>query len=192
MSHGKAILRRESGGCSTGDLCKVPPWRGDSGRLPGGCSSQLEFDKSCSFNEYLSHAHLGHSAVFTRLMEVASWIQGNNICRSWESEHAWVTLRVQTSWALKLLRPATDSGEGQRWVFRASHPGLGVCPGALGSPGRVLSRDRARSELVLEGSPWSLKKAKKGWQSCWVEPEGSRREADWPEGITGAPGLRWV
>lgn len=45
--------------------------------------------------------------------------------------------------------------------------------------------------MVLEGSPWSLKKVK-GWQSCWVELEGSRRKPTRPEGISGAPGLCWV
>lgn len=71
VSHRKAVLRRESGGRSTGGPGKVLSWRRGSGRRPGGCGSQLEFDKSYSFNKYLSHTYLGYSTVFTRLMEVA-------------------------------------------------------------------------------------------------------------------------
>lgn len=47
-------------------------WQSGGGRLPGGGDSKLQFKKSYSFNKYLSHTYLGHSDVFTRLMEEAS------------------------------------------------------------------------------------------------------------------------
>lgn len=44
-------------------------WQSDGGRLPGGGDTTLEFEKCYSFNKYLSYTYLGHSDVFTRLME---------------------------------------------------------------------------------------------------------------------------
>ena len=88
-SHVKFIPGKETGSCSTRfRACTVLAERGsDGGSPPGGGDGKLGTWKGYLFNRYLSHTCLGHSAIFTRLVEVVS-LERNSICRSLKCEHA--------------------------------------------------------------------------------------------------------
>lgn len=99
-------------------------------------------------------------------------------------------LRARNSWVLKLLRAETDGREGGCWVCGVSNLRLAVSrlSWGTGESWKGFTQGRSKIRFGLEGPPLSLKKVK-GWQSRWVEAEGSCPGLrEWGRGAQGYAG----